>query len=55
MLLRGNSQEAMLININHPILDADALPPASVRPCWKGSEVERRFGYVRVLAGRRAR
>ena len=46
---------AMLITVNNPMFLAEAVTAASVTPCWHSFDPKCRPGYVRALAGRRAR
>jgi hypothetical protein len=45
----------MLITVNNLMFHAKAATNASVTPCWHSFDPKRRPGYVRALAGRRAR
>ena len=47
--------DTMLIKLNTPMFLAEATSVASVAPCWHSFDEKRQLGYVRALAGRRAR
>ena len=46
---------AMLITVKNPMFLAEAVTAASVTLCWHSFDPKCRPGYVRALAGRRAR
>jgi hypothetical protein len=47
--------DTMLINLNTPMILAEATSVAQALPCWHRFDAKRRPGYVLALAGRHAR